>query len=86
MKKLCAIYRSTRVAEMYLYVDKKQGLSQVPAPLIEHFGTPVHVMDMPLLPNAPPAIWKEASLRLMAGPAFPAPWRAGHCRPARSRA
>src|SRR5690554_1584597 len=49
--RILSIYKSPRRDEMYLYVDKKQGLSQVPAPLIEHFGTPVHVMDMPLLPN-----------------------------------
>lgn len=45
---ICSIYRSPRKDEMYLYVDKKEGLSRVPDALKEMFGTPTHVMDMPL--------------------------------------
>ena|SRR5690554_443637 len=49
--RILSIYKSPRRDETYLYVDKKQGLGQVPAVLLEHFGAPVHVMDMPLFPN-----------------------------------
>lgn len=48
---ILSIYKSPRREEMYLYVDKKQGLSKVPAELLAHFGNPVHVMDVPMLPN-----------------------------------
>jgi len=49
--RVLSIYKSPRRDEMYLYVDKKQGLKSVPQELLEHFGTPVHVMDMPLRLN-----------------------------------
>lgn len=38
MKRLCAIYRSSRIDEMYLYVDLAEGLAKVPEPLLERFG------------------------------------------------
>lgn len=46
--KICSIYKSPRKDEMYLYVDKREALTRVPEPLLEMFGTPQHVMDMPL--------------------------------------
>ena len=46
--RLISIFKSPRKEEMYLYVDKKQGLTEVPAALLERFGKPVHLMDMPL--------------------------------------
>ena len=46
--RICSIYKSPRKDEMYLYVDKRDALEQVPEPLLEMFGAPVHVMDMPL--------------------------------------
>lgn len=46
--KICSIYKSPRKDEMYLYVDKRDELSRVPEALLERFGEPVHVMDMPL--------------------------------------
>lgn len=50
MQKLvvCSIYRSPKRDEMYLYVIKREQLSRVPAELLTIFGTPQHVMDMPL--------------------------------------
>ena len=45
---ICSIYKSSKKDEMYLYVDKREGLERVPEALIEIFGTPVHFMDMPL--------------------------------------
>lgn len=46
MKLLCDIYRSPRENEMYLYVEKKQGLEKVPEKLLALFGKPVHVTTM----------------------------------------
>ncbi|MBD3647366.1 MAG: YcgL domain-containing protein, partial [Pseudomonadales bacterium] len=34
----CDVYRSVRHDEMYLYVAQKDGLSRVPAELLERFG------------------------------------------------
>lgn len=36
---------------MYLYVDKKDLLKRVPDTLVEMFGTPSHLMDMPIKPG-----------------------------------
>lgn len=33
---------------MYLYCEKSKGLEPIPEALLELFGTPVHLMDMPL--------------------------------------
>ncbi len=46
--KICSIYKSPRKDEMYLYVDKREALARVPEALLEMFGQPLHVMDMPL--------------------------------------
>ncbi|MBY4677601.1 YcgL domain-containing protein [Marinobacterium arenosum] len=46
--KIVSIYKSPRKDEMYLYVDKRDQLGKVPEPLLQMFGEPVHVMDMPL--------------------------------------
>ncbi|HET8705735.1 MAG TPA: YcgL domain-containing protein [Pseudomonadales bacterium] len=45
---ICSIYRSPKRDEMYLYVAKQDQLSRVPEELLTLFGTPTHVMDMPL--------------------------------------
>ncbi len=39
-KLLCEIYRSSRKEEMYLYVDKRQGVAEVPAALLERQAGP----------------------------------------------
>ncbi len=41
---LCQVYRSPRRQEMYLYVEKTQGLVQVPAELLQRFGEPEPIM------------------------------------------
>lgn len=46
--KIFSIYKSPRKDEMYLYVEKRDALTRVPEALLEMFGTPVHVMDMPM--------------------------------------
>ncbi|WP_240349317.1 YcgL domain-containing protein [Halomonas binhaiensis] len=45
-KLLCEIYKSSRKEEMYLYVDKRRGLQDVPAALLEHFGKAIPAMTM----------------------------------------
>lgn len=45
-KLICEVFKSSRKDEMYLYVDKRQGLVDVPAPLLETFGKPVPVFTM----------------------------------------
>ncbi len=45
---ICSVYSSLRKDEMYLYVDKKDELTKVPDALLEMFGPPKLVMDIPL--------------------------------------
>jgi uncharacterized protein YcgL (UPF0745 family) len=49
--KVLSIFKSSRKDEMYLYVDKREQLERVPEPLLEMFGRPLHVMDMPMMPG-----------------------------------
>lgn len=46
--KICSVYLSPKKDEMYLYVEKSDQLTKVPDALLEMFGKPKHVMDMPL--------------------------------------
>ncbi|MBA4501252.1 YcgL domain-containing protein [Marinobacterium marinum] len=46
--KIISVFKSNRKDEMYLYVEKREQLERVPEALQEMFGTPIHVMDMPL--------------------------------------
>lgn len=41
---LCQVYRSPRRVEMYLYVEKTEGLARVPAELLQRFGEPEAIM------------------------------------------
>ncbi|MEA2119375.1 YcgL domain-containing protein [Halovibrio sp. HP20-50] len=45
-KLICEVFKSSRKDEMYLYIDKRQGLKQVPEQLLETFGKPVPVFTM----------------------------------------
>jgi len=49
-KLICSIYRSSKKDEMYLYVAKAKGLSEVPEALMSMFGKAQHSMDMLLTP------------------------------------
>ena len=42
------VYKSVRVADMYLFVDARDGLERVPAPLLARFGTPVEALRFEL--------------------------------------
>ncbi|MFW1676977.1 YcgL domain-containing protein [Pontibacter sp. JAM-7] len=48
MLKICSVFISPRKDEMYLYVDKHDQLKRVPEALLEMFGQPKHVMDIPV--------------------------------------
>ena len=47
----CAVYRSTKKRDTYLYLLHKDDFSQVPEALLQALGTPVHVMDLELTPE-----------------------------------
>lgn len=48
---LCAVYRSRRNPETYLFVDHQEGFSRVPAELQQQFGTPERAMTFALHPG-----------------------------------
>jgi uncharacterized protein len=39
-KIICAVYRSPKKPDAYLYIDKSKGLGCLPEPLLEIFGRP----------------------------------------------
>jgi uncharacterized protein YcgL (UPF0745 family) len=47
-RRLIEIFRGSRKAESYLYVDKQNGLADVPEVLMAQFGEPTSVMTMML--------------------------------------
>lgn len=51
MKRICAVFKTPKKDEMYLYVDKQEGLKRVPEELLEHFGEPVEVMTLLITPE-----------------------------------
>ena len=51
MSLLCQVFKSLRQEEMYLYVDRQEGLERVPATLLAKFGDPVEVMTLLLTPE-----------------------------------
>ena len=46
---LCAVYKSPKKADTYLYIEKREDFSPVPKALMETFGKPQFVMLVPLL-------------------------------------
>jgi uncharacterized protein YcgL (UPF0745 family) len=45
---LCAVYKSSKKQETYLYVPGRDDFSKVPEALLKTFGTPLFMMIMPL--------------------------------------
>lgn len=45
---LCAVYRTNKKQQMFLYVPQKGNFEQVPKALMEQFGKPELVMLLPL--------------------------------------
>ena len=59
---ICEVFKSSRKEEMYLYVDKRRGLEDVPEALMERFGTPVSTMTLMLTPDKTLARAKAADV------------------------
>ena len=51
MTLLCTIYKGSREPELYLYVDRVDGLTRVPDELLERFGNLAEVMTIKLTPQ-----------------------------------
>lgn len=47
--KLCAVYKSSKKADTYLYVEKRDDFSEVPEALMKVFGPPKFVTLVPLI-------------------------------------
>lgn len=47
----CAIYRSSKKQDTYLYLAARDDFSRVPETLLKLLGEPVHVMDLDLHPE-----------------------------------
>ncbi len=60
---LCAIYRSPRRADTYLYMPHPADFTKLPEPLQQSFGQPIHVMTMPLTKDRELARLSVAELR-----------------------
>lgn len=45
---LCAIYKSSKKQQTFLYIPGRDDFSKVPEALLKTFGTPVFMMIMPL--------------------------------------
>lgn len=45
---LCAVYKSSKKDETYLYVPGRDDFTQVPKALMNTFGSPIFLMIMPL--------------------------------------
>lgn len=71
MKRLVIVYRSPKVAEMYLYVNLAEQLERVPEVLLARFGEPVEVMRLALAPERALArVETAAVLEALAGQGF----------------
>lgn len=47
----CAIYKSLKKQDTYLYMASKDDFSKVPESLLKLLGTPIYVMDLDLSPE-----------------------------------
>ncbi len=45
---ICAVYKSRRKADSYLFIEKRNEFERVPEPLLEMFGEAQLVMMLPL--------------------------------------
>jgi uncharacterized protein YcgL (UPF0745 family) len=51
VKRLVVVYRSPRVENMYLYVDRQEGTARVPEELLTRFGEPEEALSLALTPE-----------------------------------
>lgn len=47
----CAIYKSSKKLDLYLYVREKDAFSDIPEPLLKSMGKPEFVMELELHPG-----------------------------------
>lgn len=50
-KRFCSVFKSSKKAEMYVYVDRADGVQNLPEALLMGFGEPIHVLDLVLTPE-----------------------------------
>ena len=65
---ICAVYKSRKKEQTYLYIERRDDFSRVPAELMTLFGPPQFVMLLPLskhprLPGIEPQTLVEALQR-----------------------
>lgn len=51
MTLLCTIYKGSREPELYLYIDRVEGMARVPEELLARFGVLAEVMTIKLTPQ-----------------------------------
>lgn len=68
-KVICDVYKSAQHSEMYLYVNRDEGLSRVPEALLEKFGTVEKAMSFTLTEDR--RLAKEDPARVMSNLADP---------------
>ena len=51
MKSICAVYRSRRNPDTYIYVDHAEGLARVPEALLRELGGTERAMTLVLTPE-----------------------------------
>ncbi|MBC3767233.1 YcgL domain-containing protein [Neptunicella marina] len=61
---LCAVYKSSKKAETYLFVNKRDDFSDVPDSLLQTFGKPLFVMMLLLKPSRKMAISDPHAVKL----------------------
>jgi len=59
---LCTIYRSNREKELYIFVERKEGMARVPEELLARLGTITEVMTIRLTPERKLARVKAADV------------------------
>lgn len=45
------VYKSVKIADMYLFVGRDEGLQRVPAELLARFGEPIEALRFELTPE-----------------------------------
>jgi uncharacterized protein len=48
---LCTVYRSSREKELYVFVERKEGLQRLPEDLLRRLGSTTEVMTLKLSPE-----------------------------------
>jgi len=51
VKRLVVVYRSPRVENLYLFVDREEGMVRVPEELLTRFGEPEEALSLVLTPD-----------------------------------